>query len=292
MSKNTASAAPAAEKPASPTSNGPLADVAGLLRRFRLRAGLTQEALSETSGISVAAINTLEGRRRRAPRPETIEALSAALSLPPGDRHLLELAARQAGTASRNGVPRELPPAVADFTGRAAQLDELLRVLRDPYVVAPSIVISAGALGDLEQQAAAFDRVLELLPTRCRPNTVIQHEQTIARSLVDSGQYREAMKILSEVLRRVRAEGTIAFEADLLGEIGRSWEGLGSPRGFLRSRERLGYCIGLGRCGSGWGRGMLRGRRGGGRWGFMSGWLIRGLMRFGSCWVGSAWEVG
>jgi tetratricopeptide (TPR) repeat protein len=148
MSKKRVSVAAIANEPASSSSTAPLADVAGLLRRFRLRAGLTQEALSEASGISVAAINTLEGRRRRAPRPETISAFAKALDLSPGDRQLLELAARQAAAqqaaiTSRNAVPRDLPPAIADFTGRDRQLGDLLRLLRDPYVVAPSIVVSA-----------------------------------------------------------------------------------------------------------------------------------------------------
>lgn len=85
----------------------------------------------------------------------------------------------------------------------------------------------AGAQGELEQQLAAFDRVLKLLPIRCRPTTVTQHQQTIAQSLVDSGQYQEAMKILSVALSQARSDQTAAFEADLMVEIGRSWEGMG-----------------------------------------------------------------
>ncbi|TDU90251.1 helix-turn-helix protein [Kribbella voronezhensis] len=120
-----------------------MADVAGLLRRFRVRSGLSQEALAEVSGLSVAAIRTLEGGRRRSPRPETITALTNALHLSDTEGRLLELAARRPLVADQNGVPRELPAAIADFTGRDRQLDELLRLLRDPYVVAPSIVVSA-----------------------------------------------------------------------------------------------------------------------------------------------------
>jgi DNA-binding XRE family transcriptional regulator len=40
-------------------------DFALLLRRFRLRAALTQEQLAEHSGVSVHSVSVLEGGRRR-----------------------------------------------------------------------------------------------------------------------------------------------------------------------------------------------------------------------------------
>ncbi|HEX7102709.1 MAG TPA: helix-turn-helix transcriptional regulator, partial [Nitrolancea sp.] len=54
-----------------------------LLRRDRLLAGLSQEALAERAGLSVDAIRALERGRRTAPRPETIGLLADALALEP-----------------------------------------------------------------------------------------------------------------------------------------------------------------------------------------------------------------
>ncbi len=57
-----------------------------LLRRFRLAAGLSQEALAERSGLSARAISDLERGLRTSPRPETVRMLSDALSLT-GEQH-------------------------------------------------------------------------------------------------------------------------------------------------------------------------------------------------------------
>lgn len=67
--------------------------LAYLLRRFRLAAGLSQEALAERAGLSARAISDLERGLRTAPRPETVRMLTDALSLT-GEQHaeLLEAA--------------------------------------------------------------------------------------------------------------------------------------------------------------------------------------------------------
>jgi transcriptional regulator with XRE-family HTH domain len=54
-----------------------------LLRRYRLAAGLSQEALAERAGLSAAAISALESGRRTAPRPDTVTLLATALGLTP-----------------------------------------------------------------------------------------------------------------------------------------------------------------------------------------------------------------
>ncbi|MEV8373843.1 NB-ARC domain-containing protein [Kribbella sp. NPDC056861] len=105
-------------------------DVAQLLRHFRSRAALTQEALAEKAELSVGAIRLLETGRRRHPRPETVSQLAAALQLPEADsRRLVAAAKRVVPTAmgDRN-VPQLLPLPIADFTGRR---DELARLVRD-----------------------------------------------------------------------------------------------------------------------------------------------------------------
>ena len=52
-----------------------------LLREFRTRAGLTQEALAELAGLSVRGISDLERGLKRAPRRDTVALLLEALVL-------------------------------------------------------------------------------------------------------------------------------------------------------------------------------------------------------------------
>ncbi|HVA93080.1 MAG TPA: helix-turn-helix transcriptional regulator, partial [Chloroflexota bacterium] len=60
-----------------------------LLRRYRLGAGLSQEALAERAGLSTDAIAHLERGRRNAPRLVTVGMLADALQLGPPERAAL-----------------------------------------------------------------------------------------------------------------------------------------------------------------------------------------------------------
>jgi transcriptional regulator with XRE-family HTH domain len=57
-----------------------------LLRRFRLRAGLTQQDLAERAGLGVRTVRGLETGERGDPRVGTVEALSEALELTVAER--------------------------------------------------------------------------------------------------------------------------------------------------------------------------------------------------------------
>jgi len=81
---------------------------AELLRRTRMAAGLTQEALAEAAGISTRAVSDLERGRGRLPRLPTVGLLVAALGLTPAER-----AAFLAAAQPRRG------PAVAPAGGSA-----------------------------------------------------------------------------------------------------------------------------------------------------------------------------
>jgi transcriptional regulator with XRE-family HTH domain/tetratricopeptide (TPR) repeat protein len=113
-----------------------------LLRSLRARAGLTQAALAEKAGLSEQAISVLERGTRSRPRLDTVRALTNALSLSDDEADRLLSVARG---KSRPGAPAvrtplapaealpmpwQLPPAVSDFTGRAAQIDAIMSVLR------------------------------------------------------------------------------------------------------------------------------------------------------------------
>src|SRR5689334_15924946 len=75
-----------------------------VLKRFRLAAGLTHEALAERAGLGARTISDLERGVSRAPRVDTLALLVAALGLTPEQRAELETAART-GTQTSDADP-------------------------------------------------------------------------------------------------------------------------------------------------------------------------------------------
>ena len=97
--------------PAGPDGGDGPAAFGARLRRHRLAAGLTQEALAERAGLSARGLQELERGARR-PLPDTVGRLAGALALPP------EAHAAFAAAAPR---PRAAPgalPAGSRHTGR------------------------------------------------------------------------------------------------------------------------------------------------------------------------------
>src|SRR5438270_2811051 len=73
-----------------------------VLRRHRVAAGLTQEALAERAHLSTRAISALEQGVNQAPRKDTVALLADALALTGAERTTFEAAGRPAwatGTA-------------------------------------------------------------------------------------------------------------------------------------------------------------------------------------------------
>ena len=108
---------------------------AALLRRHRLAAGLTQEALAERAGLSAKAVSDLERDPARTPRLGTVTLLADGLGADQDGRAELLAAARAkdargtgaAATAlSRPGLPRPLTPLI----GRAGVTAAVLKLLR------------------------------------------------------------------------------------------------------------------------------------------------------------------
>jgi tetratricopeptide (TPR) repeat protein/transcriptional regulator with XRE-family HTH domain len=122
------------------------------LRRQREAAGLTQEELAERCGLSVRAIRDLERGIRR-PHPRSIRLLTGALGLPKtaGDELIVRYRAGHGQAVAPDSLPgpavlpRELPAAVANFAGRAAELARLDGWLEQTsgYGAGPAVVISA-----------------------------------------------------------------------------------------------------------------------------------------------------
>src|SRR5262249_44552248 len=109
--------------------------LAELLRGWRERALLTQEQLAERARLGVRTIRRLETGGSRRPYARSLRLVADALRLSGGGRTLLRAAWPPAPSgwaerpASRAGaapsVPRQLPPAVRDFVGRAVELARL-----------------------------------------------------------------------------------------------------------------------------------------------------------------------
>jgi tetratricopeptide (TPR) repeat protein/transcriptional regulator with XRE-family HTH domain len=129
------------------------AEFGRLLAGFRLGSGLSQDELARRSGLSVRAVRDLERGQVEHPRRSTIALLADALRLDDTDREALANAAGgllgrveerpvAPGTAQQ-AVPRQLPPDIADFTGRELALEWLHSRLRGSERGSTAVVITA-----------------------------------------------------------------------------------------------------------------------------------------------------
>jgi tetratricopeptide (TPR) repeat protein/transcriptional regulator with XRE-family HTH domain len=99
---------------------------AGLLRKLRQEARLTQEELADAASLSVRAVSYLERGVVTSPQRETVRLLADALGLIGPARAGFEAAVR--GRAAPGGVAaatRTLPRDIASFTGRQQELEQL-----------------------------------------------------------------------------------------------------------------------------------------------------------------------
>jgi tetratricopeptide (TPR) repeat protein/transcriptional regulator with XRE-family HTH domain len=104
---------------------------AGLLRRLRTAARLTQEELAEAARLSPRSVSDLERGIAATPRRETVRLLADALGLTGQVRAEFEAVARgrpvPAGPVSGGAAAmRTLPRDIASFTGRQQELAELV----------------------------------------------------------------------------------------------------------------------------------------------------------------------
>ena len=149
-------------------SSGPSA-FGSLLRRYRLAAGLTQEALAERARISAQGVGALERGDRRSPQRETLTLLSQALALDSEERSTFEAA------AARQGVPRSgkasttagpwptspstmLPHALTSFVGRETEVVEIGALVREHRLVTLTGPGGIGKTRTALEVGAAFAR--------------------------------------------------------------------------------------------------------------------------------------
>jgi transcriptional regulator with XRE-family HTH domain len=95
----------------------------GQLRRHRVLAGLSQEALAERAGLSRRGIADLERGARRFPYPDTASRLANALELSGADREAFLAASRPSRSTWSKHSPLPVEPSV--LVGRQAELAAL-----------------------------------------------------------------------------------------------------------------------------------------------------------------------
>jgi non-specific serine/threonine protein kinase len=159
-----------------------------LLRRYRLAAGLTQEALAERAGLSVPGLSALESGKRQAPYRHTVAALVTALGLTSSEAAALQAAVvRVRPQASTAPAPRgedaapdgtaltllpeppaarsNLPVQPTSFIGREREQAEVAALLgRAPLVT----LMGAGGCGKTRLALAVAAMVLEDYPDGVR----------------------------------------------------------------------------------------------------------------------------
>ena len=141
-----------------PVPEQPGLSFAGLLRRLRDDAGLTQEELAEAASLSPRSVSDLERGVNLTARHETARLLARALGLTGPQRALFEAAARGRAPASQvlaagegaaaAAATRTLPRDIASFTGRVAELAQLADAVTGA-AAAGSGVVGIHAIGGM-----------------------------------------------------------------------------------------------------------------------------------------------
>jgi predicted ATPase/DNA-binding XRE family transcriptional regulator len=131
-------------------------DFGALLRRYRLTAGLSQEALAERARLSTEGVSALERGFRRTPQRGTLALLASALALDGERRREFEEAAARRVLLGRNEDaqvvagpwgnhdPAALPLSLTAFVGRDTELGEISTLLREERLIT---LTGAGGIG-------------------------------------------------------------------------------------------------------------------------------------------------
>ena len=134
-----------------------------LLRRLRVAAGLTQEALAARAGVSARAVGDLERHPDRLPRLDSVNLLADSLGLDPAERARFLAAARPQSEApaapdrpvvQSESLPRPLTPLIGR-DGAVDAVDKLLRRGEDRLLT----LTGPGGVGKTRLALAVAERV-------------------------------------------------------------------------------------------------------------------------------------
>ena len=127
-----------------PAEWGPLSQFGSMLRDLRRRALLSQERLAQLSGLGTRTVRDLERGRTERPHGDTVRLLADALELRGDVRARFESCA--AGEEPPP-APCQLPPDVADFTGRDEQVADLHAFLAAELPAGIAVAVVSGKAG-------------------------------------------------------------------------------------------------------------------------------------------------
>jgi len=149
-------------------------DFGTLLRRYRLAAELSQEALAERARMSTNGVGALERGYRRTPQRETLALLVSALALNDEQRVEFEAAAAPlrtlrrgdgaavaTGSWSGTGVSN-LPLCLTSFVGRDVEIGEVARLVREHRLVT---LTGAGGIGKTQMALQVGATLTEIAET-------------------------------------------------------------------------------------------------------------------------------
>ncbi len=137
------------------------ADLASLLKRFRMQAGLSQQMLADRALISPQAVSALECGSRKVPYRYTLDRIAAALELSEEARGELERsAARARGSRLEDTVAipaHNLPRQLTGFFGREDVVNEIVGLLEQTPLVS---IVGTGGAGKTRVAAAVGTALL------------------------------------------------------------------------------------------------------------------------------------
>jgi tetratricopeptide (TPR) repeat protein/transcriptional regulator with XRE-family HTH domain len=148
-----------------------------LLRELRAKAGLTQEELAAAAGLSPRSVSDLERGVAQTARKDTARLLADALSLEGADRTDFEATARgrpqapapvplgpadTGGTARATAATRSLPRDTASFTGREAELRQLMEPVLDAVTGGVVSIYVIGGMAGVGKTALAVHAAHQL----------------------------------------------------------------------------------------------------------------------------------
>ena len=245
-----------------------IASFGSLLRRYRIGAGLSREALAEQAGISSDEVDALE-RDASEPAAEAVAALAGALELSGSRRETFEESVRARGPQDSAAEPPpapSAPPSLPNFVGRDAELVEIGAALRSSRLVT---IFGPGGVGKTRTaQQVAIDAlagypggvwVAELAPLS--DPELIPVAIASSMGIADPGGARPLLETVVSALRakrallvldnceHLRADVAATASALLAGcpklrILANSREGLGIEQEFLYNLPPLAVCKG------------------------------------------------